>query len=397
MMFFTLQQEAVMQVIWTFRQRYGSDQVIKAGDEPGPLPDPPDGWKPGDIRRLNQRAVVQRTNILLAAQTPEGVKPKTVARSNWTNQKANEEWKGIYQAIRGEEPIPQEVEDAIASFGETDATRVHVEQIQLLTKEVAEKDSIIRSLVSGREDFENKAYTQQFVDHETLELVSDLKKKYGIAQQALDAAEKSRIKYELRNKKLRDELDGLTKNVNAIGLSGGAKEKAKHRDFSPNLSGLKADSATLLKDYRELSDKAWDTMLKTSSKTAPDYIFLVFHKFNIDVKKFIKTTIPLPGGVTSYVFASYQPHASKRERLLKAACDLTKNPHIKPIVFLVEGDPLVQTDDVEADSNLVQFPIEKHDVVGRLHALMLEESRGIDPYNPVREGFRQVWIIKEPV
>jgi hypothetical protein len=141
---------------------------------------------------------------------------------------------------------------------------------------------------------------------------------------------------------------------------------------------------------------AWDALATRSSKKAPDYIFFVFHKFNIDINKFISTNIPVPRGVTSYVFACYQPSASKRERWFTKACELTKSPQIKPVVIIVENDMRVPADADQGKSNVVQFPAEATEVADKLRELAHKESGKADPHNPIVEGFRQVWIERSP-
>lgn len=397
MMHFNQQQDAVLYVIWKYwGLPPGSDKFVKAGEKPITVPEPPPGWKPGQPRRLNQKTVVQQANILLKKDAIKvGAEPKQVGRGNWTDKKASAEWKGIYLALQGGEtgePIPQAVLDALAAFDERDKTHIESNLVDSLMEEIKVKDNFILELNNSREEFETKAYTRQYIEAETYDLLKDLKKNYEAAHERLAAEEQTRIKIEQRNRKLNEELVSLKKDFSSLMLGAGGNGESTNPpvDFSPKLAALDKNSNQLMRDYRQKMNEAWDALIDKADKKAPDYIFIIFHKFNIDIKKYITESIPVPHGVTSYVFACYQPNASKRERWFAKACEMTKSKQIKPVVIIVDDGTRFSVN--AGNDNVVQFPSGAIEIADKLRVQALKELDKADPCNPVVEGFRQVWI-----
>ena len=392
---FTQQMLTVMEVIHIFRQYpAGSDDALRTIERLKPLPDAPKGWRRGDRRPLIELAVEERAQAMLAA------KGLTVTRQSWHGCEGATKgrkviWHGIKRAMEGLDPLPEhaEIEKQIEWFGTTDEPSALKEMVERLGEELIDKKRIIAELKDGRKQFEEefkiKAYTEQYVYGELLEELVDFRKNYETAQAKLASAEKLRQGLDLANRRLREQVAELKTRAEGIGLAinSGAKPTPPI-DHSPTIASIKKDSQSPMRDYYDLRDAAWDNLLTSAKNDAPDYVFLVFHKFNIDVQHFIisKLSPLLPAGATNVVFACYQPNASFRKSMFGEISKLSK---MTPIVYVVEGTPA-------PESNVTPIKAEKKDIRIKLHMQVVEESTGnrpaVEPFNPVREGFRQVWI-----
>lgn len=393
MMNFSQQMLAVMHVIYIFRQYPpGSDDALRTKKQLRPLPDPPERWSRGDLRNLNESAVQDRAR--------EELKDKglTVSRQSWLGcEKATKGkkviWHGIKRAMDGFDPLPEhiEIEEQIKCFGKTGDPAALKEENERLRAEMEKRDRAIRELEDGRrhfeEEFKNRAYTRQFIDGELLEELDHFRELFEASKAKLENEEQLRAKVDLANTRLRAEVEDLKAKAKGIGLVRLSEGKCKPPiNLSPNLKDMLKSSKDPMRDYYDLRDEAWDELVDKAGKNNPDYLFLVFHKFNIEVQSFIGSKISpvIPASTSSIVFACYQPIESRRKTMYNKSRDLSKFP---PIVFLVEGMMNTKVTDINA---------ENRDLFEILHEQVCKESQGlkpkVQPSNPVREGYRQVWI-----
>ena len=391
-MSFSPQMLAVMQTIFEFRHLPpGSENSLpKDGGLPERLPDAPEGWNPGDKRKLNESAVERRAQRILKPNQ------KTVRRQSWIGcgndtQGQKVIWHRIKRAIEGQEALPghDEIEEQIASFGGEDILR---EIIKRLRQEIEEKEAEIFKLKDGRrqfeENFRNRAYTEQFIKGELLSEFNDYKKTYEAAQLKLANEENLRQKLELQNANLRQEVRILKTMAKNVGMTETSSATRKNLvNHSPKLTGLSKDSQTPMLDYYRLRDEAWDALIGKAGGNAPDYIFFVFHNFNIDVEAFIESKLNpiVPAGAINFVFACHQPNIGRRKSMSAEAKYLCK---MQPVAYYVLGSP--------PPSNVTDIRTGSRDVREELHKQvshdLLSRRPKIDSFNPVREGFQVVRI-----
>jgi len=390
---FSLQMLAVLHTIYEFRLLPpGAETSMFSGIETtSRLTVSPDGWNPGDRRKLNESAVQKRAQKHLPPDF-------TVTRQSWNGCKGATKgkkiiWYGIKCAIEGLDPLPQhlEIEEEIISFG---GGEVLGEANKRLREEIKKNKADISRLKDGRKEFENnfknRAYTLQFIDGELLSELEDYKKIYEEAHLKLANEEKLRQKLDFENKKLRSEVNDLNEKTQNIGVTKQSEAKCfPPINLSPKIENISRDSENLMHEYYQLRDNAWDTLVTQARGKTPDYIFFVFHNFNIDIESFIETQLKaiLPAMSINYVFACHQQHQARRKRMFLVASDLCRR---QVFVHYIIGAP--------PPSNVTNIKPNNRHVIEDLHkqiSIDLNSCRPkIDPFNPVREGFHQAWIVR---
>lgn len=363
---FTPQMKAVIQVIWTLRAK------------------PSEGEEPG-IRKLNHLLVEQMACEIMERQAKPGEKPLVVRRQSWYDPNGKEEWKAIRRAIDGEPPDdnPLDVEIEISKLDEIDGAGALKAEINDLRRTVASQNHVIAGHAQEMEEFKAKAYFKQYVDMSDAYEFDAMERQHRDAQAKLKREEDIRQQYQHENSALRAKILELEKIAKAKGSADKAGVQPLYKLFIPSLASIvQNDPNTMLQDYAKLKDEAWTKMLQAAVKQPPTDIYLVFHKFNVDPASFVADKLPFVSGVVSYVFACYEPKSHKRAKMFEDASHLIPTP---PVVFLVEHSTSPQ-------SNVLQMNESKRDMTEQLHRHVEGLRRAFDYYDPITEGFAQVWI-----
>jgi len=379
-MYFTQQMLAVIQAIWILRTASSDNEV-----QDGKGFNQSSAIGPQGVRKLNHLQVEEVACEILKRQAAPNTTPLVVRRQSWYGANAKEEWKAIRRSIDGEEPLSHHVavENEIVKFDGVDGAGALKAEINELRAKVASQSLIIVGHSEEMEQFKAKAYFKQYVDKSDAYDYEAIERQHREAQTKLTREEALRQKYQQENRGLRAKVAELEKIVSAKGRAISGDAKPIYKLFSPDLSNISpSDPNTMIGDYAKLKSEAWVAMKEAANRKPPVDTYLVFHKFNIDPSSFVKEKLPLVEGVLSYVFVGYEPSADKRKRMYEEAAQLSQTP---PVVFLVEGSQAPQ-------GNVVQFLDSRRSIIEQLHGHVTAKLRGVDYYDPIAEGFTQVWI-----
>lgn len=363
---FTPQMMAVIQAIWTLRAK------------------PNNGGKPG-VQKLNHQEVEQIACDILKSQTDGDNKTLVVRRQSWYGSTAKDEWKAIRRSIDGEQPLSHHmaVETEIAKFDEVDGAGALKAEINELRQIITRQNNIIAGHAEEMDQFKAKAYFKQYIDLSDAYNIEAIERQHKDAQTKLGHEEDIRKKYQFENNGLRARVTELEKIAKAKGSIDKTGVQPIYKLFCPNLSKIvQSEPNIMLQDYAKLNDVEWNKLMQAATKQPPTDIYLIYHRFNVNIESFVAEKLPLVSGVVSYIFACYEPSSYKRERMFK---DVARLIPTTPVVFLVE-------DSSSTKNNTVQRIDSKRDVPEQLHKHVVNLRRGFDYYDPITEGFAQVWI-----
>lgn len=378
-MHFTLQMMAVIQAIWILRTTPSENEELKGQ---GPTPSSAVGSL--GVKKLNHSQVEAVACDILKRQAAPNTTPLVVRRQSWYGANAKDEWKAIRRAIDGEKPLSNHVavEKEIAKFDDVDGAGALKAEINELLAKVAIQERIIAGHREEMEQFKAKAYLKQYVNKSDIYDYDAIERQHRAAQSKLKREESLREKYQQENRGLVAKVAELEKIAKAKGPVGGYA-KPIYKLFSPDLGSINpSDPNTMMGDYAELKAEAWEELKEAANRKPPIDIYLVFHKFNIDPTSFVTERLPLVQGVLSYVFAGYEPSAGRRKRMYEEAARIAQTP---PVVFLVEDSPSPQ-------GNVVHIADGRRSIAEQLHSHVVTKRRGVDYYDPIAEGFTQIWI-----
>jgi len=316
----------VLQAIWEFRSLQGGQRVKLNHLE---------------LERYAEEIRLNRLKVELQAENIPHRTEKPIRRQNWYNLEAIVEWQAIRRAIDGLEPLNghEEIEKAIASFGAADSQKVIAARIAELQAALDECRNKLKVQTTTFDEFKRKAYGDQYVEGRFKEEYEHYKQQYEnyIEQASKDETLRKQLDAELtklrsENKELKRLMDVST-NVTDCGNVFG-----KPKLFIPDIKEINAEGtdSDLIEKYRALKTESFLVMMKEAARKAPDEIFLVFHRFNIDISKYIRTGLPYSKNRLTYVFACYEPVSEKRHEFFINAA---KKSTVKPRVFLVLGEP----------------------------------------------------------
>lgn len=365
-MYFSQQMMAVIQAVWTLRAK------------------PSNGEKPG-VRRLQHQEVEQVACDILGHLAENGKKPLVVRRQSWYGSNAKEEWKAIRRAIDGEQALSHHVavEAEIAKFDKVDGAGALKSEINELHRTIARQKLIINDHNAEMEQVKAKAYFRQYVDMVDVYNIDAVERQHREVQAKLTREEELRQRYQHENNALRARIVELEKIAKVKGRADKVGAQPVYKNFFPSIDSIvQGEPHAMLQDYAKLKDQAWEKMMQTATKQPPTDIYLVFHRFNIAPESFVAAKLPLVPGVMSYIFACYEPRSHRRGKMFEDAAHLISIP---PVVFLVEDRPSPQ-------SNIVSLIESKPDITDQLHRHVVGMMRGFDYYDPISEGFAQVWI-----
>lgn len=380
---------AVIQVIWTFRQGPpGSEN--RASNEKLKTPHP--DWNPGVRRPLNASAVARQAKEILVKTAPEGEKDKVkLSRANWNNKGVARPWRAIKRAIDGKDPLPGEdvVEQEIAKFDLADPNRELAKENARLRNEIAELEKIVASHAEEYKAFREKAYNEQYVSGH-FKVDFEFYEKEATSLRVTNEKLKSQLQdYQITFKRLQTEKAKFEKMAKAKGANKGGD--VMFRNFSPDISEIPSDTddKRLIAEYLQLSRDCWNDLLADADDKRPADIFIVFHSFNIDIPEFINTRVPMAPGVLSFVICCFEPASDRRARMVS---DASQKISVPPVVMVAVKDKKVK---FGKKDNVVKLKQAPENIGGRLK-IAAAKVKTFHSYEPIDEGYHQVWIERVP-
>lgn len=342
----------------------------------------------GHKGKLVLKTVVEKAQEILERQAKEiKTAPLTVTRQSLYSKKSARPFESIKKAIEGttEETLPDDaaVEAKIYSFNDSEVTNDLKKEILGLKDEVKEKEKEIKDLLNSRREFEEKAFSKQYFTHLYNEDLLTESDELTNCTTKLVKEEKTREKYQIQNKKLRDELESLKKNVNLSEFSGQGPLTTIHKNMSPSIHkiDIETEDRRLLSEYNSLRDESWSYLLSTVKKERGSYVYLIFHQFNIKDKEFTEKHISFLSGRKNIVFSCYQPISRKRKQMY---LELKKSLLTYPTVYIAIDDHL-QSD------NITHLDSSNRDMIFRLRD---NPAARFNDYDIIDEEFDTVHVVR---
>jgi len=313
---------------------------------------------------------------------------KGPARQNWLKLDADAEWYAIRQAIDGELNPSHPVELRIAEFSDGDKAGYFLQQIQKLDAECADLRQKAEEAQVKFFDLERTVLHYQY--HESYEMIhlKRLRQEMRNQTKELDGKDKILNAAQLEADLLRSENEKLRKYAGATEVV----ENARARLIEPKLSHLThTPDDELLQAYQDLAREARNDFLSLVSKSPrPKDVVFVFHAFNIEVQKFVNTTVPFRHADGNVVFACCLPNSETRRSLFAEVADYMAPS--TPRVIIVSGGMLRQTD-IDRAAKVVNINQKPGDIAvnDRLRQALGNRLR---PYDLVAEGYEDVKIVR---
>lgn len=264
-----------------------------------------------------------------------------VSRQNWSVKSASSNWKAIKLCIEGNLPSTHPLEIMIAGYHESGKFQFSARIVEL-ERSVAAKSQAYNALLEDFELFKSKIYTEKYRDAHT-------RVNFEKNQQRLEAMEANSAQDKRLINSYQAEVSNLTAEIKKIKQLIHFKSTNKFL-FTVKLTEPYLDDfegATSQADIYNLYMKSLHSSLEKisaeiSENEASD-IFIIFHRFDVDVDDLAKNNIPykLPGN--SYVFACYAPTDRTRIEVYNKLRKLLTFP---PTVILIGK---MKTDNMPVD------------------------------------------------
>lgn len=265
-----------------------------------------------------------------------------IGRQNWNPSGTTDpRWLAINDAIKGRLPVNDPVEVAIRSLKGREAPaelmQMLEDKLEEVTGELAKAEKTRDKATEELKEFKERCYVEQCEDA-----------LYRIHFEQMMAKNKILTEAASNDQKiisgLRAEKSQLEEQLNAFGAVDGAEngdQKTKKlrppRVIEPKLAGANPDESVtnLLARYTDEIDIGLDDLKKAAVKETLVDIAIVFHRFNIDGKRFYETEIPFRNKIPCrLVFSCFAPTGAIRRKIYQAAAILSTYP---PHVVLVDG------------------------------------------------------------
>ena len=368
-MHFSEKMDIIMETIWSMRCPSG---VMK------PL-------NHSEVQRESARIAKQRAKI---GKLKDASALKGVSRQSWLKHDVNEEWYAIRQAMDGELKPSHPVEMRIAEFADGDEARRFLAYIQKLDAECATLQQKVKEAESKFSDLERTVLLQQY--HEGYEMIHMKRLRQEMRNQTKELEGKDKIlnAAQFEADILRSENEKLRKYAGATEVV----ENPQIRLIEPKIYRLFHEpDIELLQAYQDLVREARENLLSLLNKSPhlKDVIF-VFHSFNIDVHKFVNTSVPFRHADGNVVFACCLPNSETRRSLFAEVADYMAPSN--PRVVIVSGGMLRQTD-VDRAAKIININQRPGDVAIN-DRLRLALGNRFRRYDVVEEGYDDVKIVR---
>lgn len=366
---FSEKNDIVMETIWSLRLPTGEMKPLNHCE----------------VKRHSADIAKQRATL---GNLKDASALKGVSRTAWLKPDANKEWRAIHQAMDGELEPNHPVEIRIAGFANGGETRRFLVHVQKLDAECVTLRQQVKEVEGKFIDLQRTVLQNQYIaDYEMMHL-KRLRQESRNMTKEIDAKDKILEAAQLEADLLRRENEKLRKYAGATEVV----QNARSRLIEPKFSRLAhTPDNELLQAYQDSVREARSDLLSWFSKSpCPKDVVLVFHAFNIEVQRFVNTTIAFRHAEGNVVFACCLPNPETRRSLFAEVAD-----HMAPFnprVIIVSGGMLRQTD-VDRSAKIVNINQKPGDIAinDRLRLALGSRFRR---YDVVEEGYEDVKIVR---